>query len=443
MYKIIILISTVLAAQMFSQVSWALSGNKTQLDTVIVKLEQRAGNLPVKRVKAGRMLLNNELYSGIPQNLDLFRIFLFDFQYPATVYSQYFKSDLDKQKTAQRDPFTPQGPAIATMAVKSGVAVLSGIKGNKKIIICDTNNDQDFSNEQQLVYNILEGNNTQIESIPNILVTYEYKYQNKIIPRQITVKLLPFYKYMSFSDPVNQQLQIFLSLEHYPEGSFSYQNQSYKIALPTPIFLDGNYEQSFVIFGKASGEYYNIVPYIFKGDDITVQGKDIKITDISELGDWVKLVVANAEEKRKGFRVGERIEPFAFTTLDGQLITSNDNFKPFILLEFWGTWCGPCIAGIPALKALYRKNKQRLNLVSVAYDDDINKVKSFVKKNDLDWIHTFSKRKQTDKSSFIEKLRVDAYPTFILLDKNWNILARATSEKALTEIEEILNKGLK
>jgi hypothetical protein len=106
-----------------------------------------------------------------------------------------------------------------------------------------------------------------------------------------------------------------------------------------------------------------------------------------------------------------------------------------------GTWCGLCIAGIPALKTLFRKNKAHLSLISVAYDNDIDKVRTFVKKNNLDWMHTFAQMKQKGKGTLIEELQVDAYPTYILLDKNLNILARGISEKALTEIEEILNKN--
>lgn len=172
-----------------------------------------------------------------------------------------------------------------------------------------------------------------------------------------------------------------------------------------------------------------------------LEGNNIRIANVSELGDAVKLVMAKSGEKSIGFRVGDKVASLDFTALNGQKITSDFSFEPFILLEFWGTWCKPCIEGIPALKVLYRKNKERVSLISVAYDKDIDKVRNFVKNNDLDGLHTFAQQGQKDEDSLIEKLQIDAYPTFILLDKNFTILARGTSEKALKEIENIINRS--
>jgi thiol-disulfide isomerase/thioredoxin len=431
-----------LIAGLYSQVALAQSSAYKLPDTIVVKMQYRAGSPQLPRIKAGRMLPNYAMYSGIPADLDLFRVFVFDFHIPATAYLNYFKSEEEKQKMARGAPFTPKGSAIATMPVKSGVAVLAGIKGNKKIVICDANNDQNFSNDERLAYKVSEtGDNIRLDDVPVISVKYEYQYQGKIIPRQALVRIRPFYSGIKFSDPLQQQLQVFLSLEQYPEGTFIFEDKTYKIGLPSPLFMDGNYSQSAVLFGEAGSEYRNIVPYLFIGDAVTEQEKEIRIADVSELGDRVKLVISKPGTKRKGIRVGETVAALAFTALDGQQISSDYNFKPYILLEFWGTWCGPCIAGIPALKTLFRKNKAHLSLISVAYDRDIDKVRTFVKKNNLDWMHTFAQMNHKGKGTLIEELQVDAYPTYILLDKNLNILARGISEKALTEIEEILNKN--
>ena len=52
-------------------------------------------------------------------------------------------------------------------------------------------------------------------------------------------------------------------------------------------------------------------------------------------------------------------------TLGGQKFDLNDFKEKYVLLDFWGTWCGPCIKLIPDLKQLQKKYKD-LVIVSIA-----------------------------------------------------------------------------
>ncbi|MFA6713551.1 MAG: TlpA disulfide reductase family protein, partial [Bacteroidales bacterium] len=112
----------------------------------------------------------------------------------------------------------------------------------------------------------------------------------------------------------------------------------------------------------------------------------------------------------------------------------------YILIDFWGTWCNPCITLIPELKEIKAEFEDKnFTIVSVAYDRDAQKVLDFVEKEQMNWDHVFVSQTQTDKNSLVEKLKVTSFPTTILIAPDGKIIAR---NKSINELKEILKKTL-
>jgi thiol-disulfide isomerase/thioredoxin len=82
---------------------------------------------------------------------------------------------------------------------------------------------------------------------------------------------------------------------------------------------------------------------------------------------------------------------FSFTSLEGQPFKLSDFRGKFILLDFWATWCGPCIGEIPNLKATFDEfgGDKRFTIMSLSMDADREAPKKFVSSRDLPWIHAF------------------------------------------------------
>lgn len=78
--------------------------------------------------------------------------------------------------------------------------------------------------------------------------------------------------------------------------------------------------------------------------------------------------------------------PFKLTDLNGNEISTEKWRGKVIVLEFWATWCGPCLVEIPELKELYdRHHHQGLEVLGISLDRQDEAVSQFIKKNGIPW----------------------------------------------------------
>lgn len=128
-------------------------------------------------------------------------------------------------------------------------------------------------------------------------------------------------------------------------------------------------------------------------------------------------------------RIGKAAPPLTGTTLGGKKLTFPGSFRgKIVLLDVWATWCGPCVAEIPYMKAAYARHKGKgFDIVSFSIDDPgmQSRVASFVKSHGVTWTQVFEGKGWS--SPVCRKYSIQSIPFFLLVDgTTGRILAKGT-----------------
>lgn len=116
---------------------------------------------------------------------------------------------------------------------------------------------------------------------------------------------------------------------------------------------------------------------------------------------------------------GERFAPpFTLETLDGDHISLADLHGRITLLDFWATWCAPCVESVPSLKKIAAEMAgEPFTLISVSGDSNGARVRDFVASHGPTWPQCW------DGNGSVQRLlRVRVLPTFLLIDADGRIL---------------------
>jgi thiol-disulfide isomerase/thioredoxin len=144
-------------------------------------------------------------------------------------------------------------------------------------------------------------------------------------------------------------------------------------------------------------------------------------------------------------KIGDPAPPVQSKTLDGQIWRLTDQRGKVVLIDFWATWCKPCIKSIPMIQRIhevYGNNKDFL-VVTVSLDKDRSLLDKFINSHDMKWQILFEDNDST-KKEFAEEFGVFSIPSLWIIDKEGKIAAVNQvfkEEKLKEQINNALTKA--
>lgn len=182
------------------------------------------------------------------------------------------------------------------------------------------------------------------------------------------------------------------------------------------------------------------------GFTLLQQGHDPE--GVAELRTYVKLQPGDvkADEALKMIsnprRARERYAPeFSVTTSEGEYISLEDLRGKVVLLDFWGTWCAPCVASVPSLRTLHKRfEKEPLVMIGISSDTDAEKWRDFTVQNRMVWAQYLDRNRKV-QSAF----EIRAYPTYIVIDHEGIVRYRSSGMSWQKDaiLEDAVRKQLK
>ncbi|MFN0158484.1 MAG: TlpA family protein disulfide reductase, partial [Bacteroidota bacterium] len=133
------------------------------------------------------------------------------------------------------------------------------------------------------------------------------------------------------------------------------------------------------------------------------------------------------------WRYGKVVE-IKFKDIEGGEVNLESLKGKVVLLDFWSTTCGPCIATIPKLKRLKEKFGKEFENIGVSLDEDIVSVKRLLREKSIQWPQFFDGNGWHNEIA--KKFGVIRLPTVWLIDKRGNL-------REVDPIEDSLERKIK
>ena len=141
------------------------------------------------------------------------------------------------------------------------------------------------------------------------------------------------------------------------------------------------------------------------------------------------------EKLRGSLKPGTAFPDFAEQDLRGEPLSISKFKGKVVLVDFWATWCGPCVNELPNIIAAYQKYRDKgFEVIGISLDRDKAALETFIKEKNVTWPQYFDEESKLGKA-----YGINAIPATFLLDREGKIVATDLRGPALeAELEKLL-----
>ena len=154
----------------------------------------------------------------------------------------------------------------------------------------------------------------------------------------------------------------------------------------------------------------------------------------------MKTEMARRNEMRSHM-IGVLAPDFTLKDINGNNFTLSSLRGQYVVLNFWGSWCGACFIAFPYIIAYYKAHPNEFSIVSVAFNDTEERWRNAVGRAGLPWINVLDK-----DNSVSAKFRAQEAPMYVLIDKEGVVVSFSSflqnHNEVFRQLDELREKGL-
>ncbi len=399
--------------------------------TIRVKLERAKGPgphfqsvgkfSPTPTDSTARFFGLHEMTKGdLPKGYESLSIGTLTTDFPQMAFSAIKRGVLDSAKYYGgwfSDDSPEELSRMTTKYVDTEVSVAYGDIGGQYYLIIDKNNDESFEGESIIEMPNSSGNYSAMMEPKVFSASVEKLVNRKIVQDSAYFTIANYPQMVGIGQSEHRYGSIVLDGEEkhiYATNSFygiQYRKDLLEVLVSDSIFEGSIQHRVQLNTGKLEqGDVFRTSSFAYRIKDIDGEGLELILERV------------RLEEVQVGTQVGLTAPMIEGWTLDNKLLKLK-NRSTIKLIDFWGTWCAPCIAEIPYLKdARELFSDQNFEIISIAQDTK-SKVIDFVEKRGLNWTHLM----ENEAGNVIDDYKVSGFPSTFLLSSENEVLVKETS----------------
>jgi peroxiredoxin len=209
-------------------------------------------------------------------------------------------------------------------------------------------------------------------------------------------------------------------------------------------YKDADPETRAQILSMKGGLYMQVLDQPEKALPVFQQLKnDYPKTKIGQNSDDIITALQGMIDRKKirdALAPGASFPDFNENDVNGNPLSISKYKGKVVLVDFWATWCMPCVAKVPEIQAAYDKfHDKGFEVVGVSLDVDKDRLQQFTKEKKMPWPEFFDGKRWENKLAV--KYGVDATPTGYLLGRDGKIIAKLSGDEDLdSTIAQALKK---
>lgn len=333
------------------------------------------------------------------------------------------------------------------------------LDGNgKKHVVVDENNNHDFTDDREIIVDTVDchkpaENDTRVK--PAYKATVAYYDGKKLREKKMPFALNPYESHFDRGDYANRTEQL---LDISVEVSIGWQGVLALDGVSQHVYGFGMGNSLIPFAGgkiglrleadSATNYYYHPGETIQLGTGI-YKWRTAPLSD-GPYNDMMMIIMDKvADSKPYSALAGDQAPDFRGTDLLSSKAVSLSQYKGrYVLIDFWGTWCGPCKDMIPDLVKKYGQYKgKKVEFISIAWDykKQDKALREMIKGFGMEWINIHQDRETHLTDSSLSRIfKVQVFPTLFIIDDKGQIVFRGAGtdhlEKATAFLDEWVAK---